>query len=263
MSRMRCWIRQVGTAVAKLGGACCDLLYPPACIACGAELCAPRGALQLCDDCLRALGPEASRACRRCGGDVPENPLAPGCCLACQELPLSFDTVIPLGSYDAELRDAVLRMKHASHDALAATVGRLLAERRHEHLADVRADFVIPVPMYWRRRLHRGINSPDVLARCLAASLSIPVRSRVIVRRLNTKPQTSLSPAERRKNVRGAFRVQRPNVVQGARILLVDDVLTTGATCSEAAKTLKKAGAAMVAVAVVARTPGPLSSRAK
>jgi ComF family protein len=260
---MRRWIGRIGKKVGGLGVACCDLLYPPACIACGAELADRRGGAELCDGCLRALGPEATHSCRRCGGDVPENPLVPGRCLACQELTLCFDTVIPLGSYDAELRWAVLRMKRVSHNALAAAVGRLLAQRRHEHLADVRADFVVPVPMFWRRRLRRGINSPNVLARHLAASLRIPMRPRVLIRRVNTKPQTSLSSAERRKNVRGAFRVRRPDIVRGARILLVDDVLTTGATCSEAAKTLKEAGAAMVAVAVVARTPGPLSARGK
>jgi ComF family protein len=161
-----------------------------------------------------------------------------------------------LGAYDAELRDAVLRMKRPAHDALSLTVGRLLAVRRGEQLAAIGADLIVPVPMFWRRRLKRGKNNPDLLAGCLAKSLGVPLRRGVLVRRRNTEPQAGLPPSRRFQNMPGAFRVRRPGAVKGARVLLVDDVLTTGATCSEAAKMLKKAGAAMVAVAVVARAQG-------
>ncbi len=87
------------------------------------------------------------------------------------------------------------------------------------------------------------------------------MRTAILVRRRNTLPQAGLAPLRRFENVRGAFRVRRPNAVKDARVLLVDDVLTTGATCSEAADVLKQAGAAMVAVAVVARAEGGLRSR--
>jgi ComF family protein len=147
-------------------------------------------------------------------------------------------------------------MKTTSYDALSTTMGRILAERRREQLAEVQPDIVVPVPMFWRHRLLRGKNNPDVLAACVATSLGVPMKRRVLVRHRHTKPQAGLTPPRRLANVRGAFRVRRPDAVQGARILLVDDVLTTGATCNEAAKMLKQAGAAMVAVAVVARTQG-------
>ena len=87
------------------------------------------------------------------------------------------------------------------------------------------------------------------------------MRTTILVRRRNTLPQASLAPSRRFENVRGAFRVRRPETVKGARVLLVDDVLTTGATCSEAANVLKQAGVAMVAVAVIARAEGGLQSR--
>lgn len=132
-------------------------------------------------------------------------------------------------------------------------MGRLLVERRRDDLAELRLDAVVPIPMYWWRRLRRGKNSPEMLAACLAKSLDIPMRRSVLVWRRNTPPQAGLAASRRFENVRGAFRVRHPDAVKDARILLVDDVLTTGATCSEAAKTLKNAGAAMVAVAVVAR----------
>jgi ComF family protein len=114
----------------------------------------------------------------------------------------------------------------------------------------------VPIPMHWTRRIGRGINNPDVLAQCLAKSLGIPLRRDILVRRVNTTPQAALPPSKRFENLHGAFRVRRPQAADGARVLLVDDVLTTGATCSEAAKMLKRAGAAAVFVAVVARAQG-------
>jgi ComF family protein len=174
-------------------------------------------------------------------------------------MPLKFDAVIPLGGYHAGLRDAILRMKRPAHDALSAAIGRLLAARRRDDLAAISADVILPIPMFWRRRLARGKNSPELLANCLAKSLGVPMRRRVLVRLRNTPPQAGLPPSRRFENVRGAFRMRHPEAVKDARILLVDDVLTTGATCSEAAKTLKQAGAAMVAVAVAARAEGGLS----
>jgi ComF family protein len=144
-------------------------------------------------------------------------------------------------------------MKKPKHDMLSAAFGRLLAERRRELLLEIRPDIIVPIPMHWIRRLGRGKNNPEMIASCLAKPLRIPVRRGILVQCRNTPPQTGLPLSKRFQNVRGAFRVRRPNAVKGARVLLVDDVLTTGATCSEAAKMLKKAGAALVAVAVIAR----------
>lgn len=171
-------------------------------------------------------------------------------------MPLKFDATVTLGSYHAGLRDVVLRMKRPMHTALSVAMGELLVRRRGEQLLDHRADVIVPIPMFWARRLYRGINSPEILARCLASSLGIPVRRNLLVRCRNTLPQANLPPSRRFKNVRGAFRVRHPNAVQDARVLLVDDVLTTGATCSEAANMLKRAGAATVLVAVIARAQG-------
>ena len=235
----------------------CGLLFPPRCVYCGDELlgCTLKGHwdLPLCSPCLAGFGPVDWHGCGRCGGEVPDGQPAPDGCPRCEKTPLRFDTVITLGRYHAGLREAVLRMKRPAHDPLSSALGRLLAERRGGHLAEVRAEVIVPIPMFWRRRLGRGKNSPEVLAGCLGRSLGVPVRRGVLVRCRNTLPQASLAPSRRFENVRGAFRVRRPGAVRGARVLLVDDVLTTGATCSEAAKMLKEAGAAMVAVAVVAR----------
>jgi predicted amidophosphoribosyltransferase len=109
--------------------------------------------------------------------------------------------------------------------------------------------------MFWLRRLHRQVNSAQTIARTLAASLHVPAVGGLLVRVRNTFPQKDLSPEERARNVRGAFQVPRRRCrrAQGSRVLLVDDILTTGATCSEAAWVLKQAGAVAVAAAVLAR----------
>lgn len=147
----------------------------------------------------------------------------------------------------------MLRMKRPRGQPLSAAMARLLALRRGPQLAELGADLIVPVPMHWARRLGRGVNGPETLAECLARLLGIPVRRRVLSRSRNTLPQASLRRSERFRNVRGAFRVRAGYHLEGRRVLLVDDILTTGATCSEAAKTLKQAGATMVAAAVVAR----------
>jgi ComF family protein len=257
------WVGRLRNGMGSLTRRCSDLLFPPVCVYCGAELADACQNCCLCAGCLGKFGPATWSSCNRCGGEVPDGRPGSDRCESCRNASLQFDLVIPLGAYHSGLREAVLRMKRPLHDALSVAMGRLLVERRRERLAGVRADVIVPIPMYWRRRWGCGKNSPELLASCLAKSLEVPVRSRILVRRRNTLPQAGLAPSRRFENVRGAFLVRRPEAVKGARVLLVDDVLTTGATCSEAAKMLKQAGAATVAVAVVARAQGHLFPRRK
>jgi ComF family protein len=247
------WLRHVGKGLGDVKRSWCDLLFPPRCVYCGEDLADPRQEWHLCASCFTKVVPATWHGCNRCGSEIAGDDPAPDGCQSCRQAKLCFDSVIPLGGYHSGLRAAVLRMKHPSHDALSVAMGRMLAERQRERLTEFRADMIVPVPMYWGRRLGRGKNSPELLASCLAKTLGAPVRTTILVRRRNTLPQTGLPPSQRFENVRGAFRVRRPDAVKDARVLLVDDVLTTGATCSEAADTLKQAGAAAVAVAVVAR----------
>jgi ComF family protein len=257
------FVRRFRDGFRHLTGTCRDLLFPPRCVYCSVDLVDSCRDGLLCAGCLSKFGPATWRGCNRCGGEVLEDRTVSDHCESCRNVALRFDSVIPLGSYHSGLRDAVLRMKRPAHDALTVAMGHLLVERRRERLAEVRADVIVPIPMFWGRRLGRGKNSPELLASCLAKSLGVPMQTAILVRRRNTRPQAGLAPLRRLENVRGAFQVRRPEAVNDARVLLVDDVLTTGATCSEAAKMLKDAGAAMVAVAVVARTQGYLPRRQK
>jgi ComF family protein len=114
-------------------------------------------------------------------------------------------------------------------------------------------DVIVPMPLHWFKQWQRGFNQADLLAREIGRKWGVPVRH-VIRRRRATSPQAGLTNAKRRANVRGAFRVARGKPLQGMRVLLVDDVVTTGATASACARVLKRAGAAHVALLALART---------
>jgi ComF family protein len=164
-----------------------------------------------------------------------------------------FESVLRLGPYDGLLRDVVLRLKHANGEGLAELVGALWAEHAAPRLRQLGADVVIPVPLHWWRRLQRGYNQSESLARALADHLQLPCRPRWLRRFRHTPRQTVQTPAQRWDNVRGVFRA-RPQV-KGKTVLLIDDVLTTGGTASEAARALRAAGASRVVVAVLAHGP--------
>jgi ComF family protein len=233
-----------------------NLLFPPRCAYCDAELSVVEDDLLLCDPCRGALAPENWAYCLRCGAAVSTDQPAPDSCEMCQGVRLKFDRVVSLGTYHSELREAVLRMKRPRGELLSAAMGRLYWVRRGADVSALSPDVVVPVPMFWRRRLARGTNSPDILAECLARRLHAPLAPRMMARSRNTAPQSSVKPRERRRNVRGAFRLRAGYALDGFRVVLVDDVLTTGATASEIAGRLKQAGASLVAVAVLARGIG-------
>lgn len=249
-------VHHVRRRAARCATAGVNLLFPPHCAYCHADMAGNRDGVLLCTDCRLLLGPESWPCCRRCGAMGSAEDGSPDGCERCGDTPLRFSAVIPLGAYRDDLRGVVLRMKRSSHELLSAAMGRLLALRRADRLAALNVDLIVPVPMYWTRRLRRGTNSAEILAQRLGKDLRVPVGGRVLRRRRNTLPQADLLPKERFRNVRGAFCVRSGYRLDGLRVLLVDDVLTTGATCSEAARMLKQAGADMVAVAVIARAQG-------
>lgn len=178
-------------------------------------------------------------------------------CSQCADRRYRFRSVARLGTYDGLLRSAVLRMKHAAEKPLTTAIARLLVELHEQQLKSFQVDVVVPVPMHWRRRLWRGMNSPAVVAEVAALALSVPCAPHILRRQRATQPQAELPPTRRRDNVRGAFQARAHPDLRGARVLLVDDIMTTGATCNEATRALLAGGAAYVAAAVVARAETP------
>ncbi len=175
-------------------------------------------------------------------------------CAACRGLALGFDAATALGPYEGSLRDLCLQLKRERNAWLAPWLSGLWVEARGETIGRLPDDtWIVPVPLHWWRHWRRGYNQAEALARGLSRRLDRPVR-RPLRRVVATDKLADLSRTERARAMRGAFRARRNSGLKGRTILLVDDVLTTGATCGAAARALKQAGAKRVVVAVMART---------
>lgn len=234
-----------------------DLLFPPRCGLCQKDLPVgdgpsdsdlPIGRVHrgvFCDACGLSLSVDAHR-CTRCGeiaADAAD-------CRRCRGRRDDRQGIAVLAAYGDRLRDAVLRAKRPAGEGIARGLAALLFARHEEMLRGWDVDAVVPVPMHWLRRAARGASAAEELARGLAAPLGVPMRA-VLRRRRPTRMQNELPVHERAGNVRDAFLCRRR--IDGRRILLVDDVLTTGATLAACRRTLLAAGATAVFAAVVAK----------
>lgn len=207
----------------------------------------------LCLSCYRAISPDEDLACPRCALSLgPFSDVTDGCS-ECRDEPLGFDCAMRLGPYAGKLRDAVLRIKSWNGEGLAEMLGRILADRLAGRLKTHEFDLVAPVPLHWRRRLARGYNQASAIGKELAAGMGVKFAPRLLQRIRHTPQQAQPSATARRENVRGAFRINLRASLDHVAVLLVDDVLTTGSTAGEAARTLREAGAKRVMVAVLAR----------
>jgi ComF family protein len=231
-----------------------DLVFPPNCSFCHSHLETSAAGL-ICDACRLELTDQRA-ACERCGSTAKAQDGPAATCPHCARERLYFDATVRLGSYEGSRRTAVLRIKKPSERGLAITLCDLLFASNRQRLVALGAEAVVPVPMHWSRKMWRGANSPETISERLSRHLDLPMAAQLLARCRRTAPQASLSPNKRLANVRGAFRARKHVDLPGARLLLVDDIMTTGATLNEAAKVLRRAGASFIAVAVVARAEG-------
>ena len=172
-----------------------------------------------------------------------------GRCALCRAGARGFDAAYCFGFYEGALRDLIHLYKYGGMKPLAKQLGEYLSRALP---LDEGFDAVVPMPLHWRRRFERGFNQAALIAAQVARRRKIPVLH--AVRRVRaTRTQTGLTNAKRRDNVSGAFRVRRGRSVKGLRILLVDDVMTTGATGSACGSVLKRAGAKSVTLLTLAR----------
>ena len=174
-------------------------------------------------------------------------------CVHCRQRVLKFNSVTCLGMYENSLRTAILSAKWSYSAVGMQALAELLMVRSGDELRALQPDIIIPIPQSWQTRIVRRFNAAERIATVLSGHLMIPCDQHVLCRRRGTRPQKRVAVQRRFDNQRGAFRVQDVHVIQGAKVLLVDDVLTTGATCSEAARMLKQNGAKSCDVAVIAR----------
>jgi ComF family protein len=215
-----------------------DLLYPPRCVACAG----PCGEGAFCDDCAGSLDP-VGPGCLRCGLPGPDS-----CCGTCHTTPPSFDGVAAGGLYGGALADAIHALKYEGRPAVARELGGWLARR----IVLPPGAVLVAIPLGRGRRLRRGYDQAALLAGALARATGAR-RLRAALRRVReTPPQVGRARALRARNVSGAFAAV-PSAVAGLDLVLVDDVVTTGATADAAATALKRAGARSVTVVALAR----------
>ena len=222
-----------------------SLLFPGRCRLCGTAV---QPQQNLCRQCLEDL-PWLNSGCIRCSLPLPASS-GDLLCGRCQQQAPDFDHTLAAFHYQPPIDYLIKRLKFSGELALCPFFSRLLAEQVSAQAGPL-PDLILPVPLHHTRLRERGFNQSTELARRLGRSLDIQVDNRLCTRTRSTHPQSLLSGAERRKNICGAFRVNR--VLAASRVAIVDDVMTTGLTCCELARMLKLAGAEHVEVWVVAR----------
>jgi ComF family protein len=225
-----------------------DLIFPPLCPVCDRLLGAGRRD-PLCGACWQGLERIAPPWCRCCG--VPLG--IEGLCGACRIRRPQFAYARAALVYGDIARETIHAFKFGGRRGLANPLGDLLAGLGKGALPGASPDVLVPVPLHPRRARERGYNQALLLVRRLEWAWGVPAAADALQRVASTRPQTDLDAAERRRNVRDAFAVRRPELVAGRHVVLVDDVLTTGATAGECARTLYRAGAVAVGVLTVAR----------
>ena len=206
----------------------------------------------VCEVCIREPEPlDSEYFCISCRTPFANSfPLdSEGRCALCRSGLRSFDAAYSFGAYGGTLRQLIHLLKYRGMQPLASPLGALLLRSLPREEA---FDVIVPVPLHWRRRWKRGFNQAELLASTLTRSTGIPTRN--ILRRVKaTAIQAGLTNSARRRNMIQAFRCGRAEEARGKRILLLDDVMTTGSTAAACARVLKSAGAARVAVLTVAR----------
>ena len=240
----------LAAGIKRVGNRVLDVVLPPRCLKCGTTVDAV-GAL--CADCWPAIAFLASPQCAACG--LPfEFDLGPDAlCGACAGERPAFERARAAFRYDEGSKDLILRFKHADRTDSSPAFARWMARAGAALLTD--ADLIAPVPLHWLRLFMRRYNQAALLASALGDLAGKPAVNDLLLRRRRTPSQGGLGALARRRNVAGAFAVdpRRRMLLQDKRVLLVDDVLTTGATVSACASVLLRAGAGAVDVLTLAR----------
>ena len=239
-----------------LGNALLDLALPPRCHLCRCFI-PQTGPIHLCQACRTSLAEVSSPCCTVCGrpftGAVTDHP-----CGACLQQHPPWEQARAAFSYEGGCQELIQAFKYRNRFHLRRSLALLIAEQLSRFAAACQADLLIPVPLHHDRLTMRGFNQALLLAEGLSDRWQLPLLRQGLRRSRNTVSQTRLSAAERAANLRGAFSVPDPAAIRAKRILLVDDVFTTGSTLAECSRCLLTAGAAAVCCVTVARALDPI-----
>ena len=251
----------------RLSQAFLQTIFPPKCLICSAYYDSRQAsagpdasyplsdvtALYFCESCRKGLTPIASPFCSRCGLPFVSREGDNHVCSECLLEKKYFRRARAFGVYDGSLMEAIHLLKYGKKSSLSRPLSTLARETFFQFWDEGGIDLLVSVPLHMKRLRERGFNQAHLLIRRWAKQEGIPFDGLTLSRSRWTEPQTTLSRSERQKNIKGAFSLRHPEKIKGRKILLVDDVYTTGATVNECARVLMKAGAEFVDVLTLAR----------
>lgn len=236
------------------------VLFPSGCALCGSPL-PLLASVPICNACWAEFPSQKDCACSRCGDLIPAVASDASICRACRLAPPPFVRAVFFGPYEGRMRDAIHAFKYGQLRPAAKRLGRMLGQAISQLAGEAPPEMlVIPVPLHRSKSAGRGFNQAQLLATHALAALRkthpwwrLKLASSTVFRQRATESQAGLGPRQRRLNVRGAFAVADPQAVQGKDVLVIDDILTTGATARSVAQVLLRAGASNVWIATLAR----------
>lgn len=230
-----------------------NIVYPKHCFICHDRLKSNALDNIVCMDCWSKIKKNIPPFCNRCGRHMESNQILKNICGKCQRINLTFDRAFSPCLYEGALKEMIHQFKYSGKDYLGHTLSRLLINFIKDYNLDLKLfDLIMPMPLHQRKLREREFNQARILSDFVASEFDIKLSKNHLVRIRDTSTQTDLNDEQRWRNVKDAFIVKQESELKRKNILLIDDVLSTGATCSEAARVLKNAGCGIVFVLTLA-----------
>lgn len=225
-----------------------DMIFPRKCIICQDVIPLGYKDKYICRNCENNIPYIRGKTCSKCGKPIPDKN-DEKYCIECIGKHRAFEKCYAVFSYD-DIKESIKRFKFYNVENLGIGLSNLMFEYAKSNFYDefLSFDYLIPIPIHETRRKERGFNQTEVLVSELSKLSSVPCSNNILLRHKMTKPQNNLTPQERKDNIKGAFFVNDKERIQDKKILIVDDIFTTGSTAEEASKELYKNGAGLVSV---------------
>lgn len=238
----------------KLVNSLVDIIYPKICVVCKNKLKTIASIDELvCRECWMKIKKNLPPFCHHCGRHLEKSKFIKNVCISCLKRPLHFDRAFSVAQYEGALKELIHKFKYEGKDYLGPTLSRLMIEFIKEYNLPLDyLDLIIPIPLHKTRLREREFNQAQILSNYIASEFKKTVLNNNLIRHSYTKTQTELEMDERILNVKDSFLIIDKKAIKDKNILLVDDVLTTGATASWASYTLKNAGCNIVFVLTLA-----------
>jgi len=240
--------------LSSLTGAVLDLVYPNNCINCKTAILEKDYEFSLCRDCWQSIEKNLPPFCPKCGTHIENINSGIELCRDCQKKELYFDKAYSVFAFEGVLKELIHKFKYSNKTMLAKVFAKMIfdfAMNFNIPLSDY--DIMLPVPLHSTRLREREYNQCEILARQLQRFLHLEISTKDVARIKHTRSQITLDKTARWENIVGAFKIKNNQTFKNKNVLIVDDLITTGATASELAKTLKESGAKMVSVLTIAK----------